>query len=145
MKARKIVGACILTAAILAGIYFFREYNRTNQNLQSVEADITIAAVELLKSYQQNDSLANKKFLGKVIRVEGKVKAVDHTAGNISFDDAESNAIIRCVIDSSIKNDLKNITAGNIIRVKGLCTGFNKDDTGLLGDEVILNRCVLTK
>lgn len=145
MRARKIIGACILTLAILAGIYFFREYNRTNDNLRSLDADITIAAPELLKAYQENDSVANKKFLGKVLMVEGKIKSVDESAGNISLDDAATNAVVRCAMDSTIQGDLRLIKRGNTISIKGVCTGFNKDDTGLLGDEVILNRCVLVK
>jgi hypothetical protein len=44
-------------------------------------------------------------------------------------------------MDSVYVKELVGIKEGELITVKGSCTGFTHDD--LLGSDVILNRCVL--
>ncbi|MBD0377834.1 MAG: hypothetical protein ICV51_19680, partial [Flavisolibacter sp.] len=57
---------------------------------------------------------------------------------------AGSQSSVRCSMDTAFVTKLSTITAGSTITVKGACTGFNADETGLgLGSDVVLNRCVL--
>jgi hypothetical protein len=48
-------------------------------------------------------------------------------------------------MDSTISNELVNIKEGDEVTVKGNFTGFQKDDTGLLGSDILLNRAVVAK
>jgi hypothetical protein len=64
-------------------------------------------------------------------------------AGTIVLGDTTDMSGVRCVLDSSANSMTASLQQGAVITVKGAITGFNKDETGLLGSDVQLNRCVI--
>src|SRR5260221_9333950 len=70
-RKRKIVFLVIILAAGVVGWYGFKEYIRTNKDLENVNADVKISATDLIKEYEKNDSLANIKHLGRIIETNG--------------------------------------------------------------------------
>jgi len=42
-------------------------------------------------------------------------------------------------------SSIKSLRRGDQVVVKGFFTGFKEDETGLLGSDVEMNGCVLTK
>jgi hypothetical protein len=52
---------------------------------------------------------------------------------------------VRCAMDTLFTNELMTLKKDQTITIKGMFTGFQKDDTGLLGSDIILNRCVIEK
>jgi hypothetical protein len=146
-RKRKIILLIILAVAVMAVWYGYNEYNRKNQDLSHVKADVKIAAVDMIKEYEQNDSLADKKYLGKVVEVTGNVKELKKDdAGNytVSLGDAASTSSVRCAIDTTHQQDAASLTIGSSAILRGNCTGFQKDETGMgLGSDVILNRSVI--
>ncbi|MES1220011.1 MAG: hypothetical protein ABUT20_31200 [Bacteroidota bacterium] len=121
------------------------EYNRTNKDISHVNADVKIMATDLIRQYEANDSLANKKYLGKIIETGGNVKDLkkdDAGYYTVVLGDATGMSSVRCSMDSAHHADAALLTPGTSATVRGYCTGFNKDDMGL-GSDVILNRCVI--
>lgn len=144
-RKRKIILLLILAAAGIGAWYGYTEYNRKNKDLGEVNADVKIPAVDMIKEYEQNDSLADKKYLGKVVEVTGNVKEVKRDdAGyyTVSLGDTTSMSSVRCAIDTTHYQDAASLTVGSSAIVRGNCTGFNKDEMGL-GSDVILNRSVI--
>lgn len=139
-----------LVVLILLGLGFaawkgLSEYNRTNEDLSSVKADINISATELIREYEANDSVANLKFLGKIVEIDGNIKkaeADDNGIYTVIIGDTSSLSSVRCAMDSTHNGDAAHLTQGSSIKMRGACTGFMKDDMGL-GSDVILNRCVI--
>ena len=122
-----------------------KEYNRKNKDLSNVKADIKIAAVDLIREYEGNDSASNKKYLGKIVEVNGNVKKIetdDKGFYTVVLGDTSSLSSLRCSMDSTHQKDAAKLIAGSSTTVRGACTGFNKDELGL-GSDVILNRCVI--
>lgn len=147
MKRKKTIWLIILLVALGAAWYGYKEYTRTNKDLQKVDAHFTLSAVDLIKEYEANDSAATKKYNGKIVEVNGPVKAIDKDEQGyytIVLGDTASLSSIRCSMDSTHREDAANIVKGSSATIRGACTGFNKDEMGL-GSDVILNRSVIIK
>ena len=148
MKKRKFILPIILLILLDIGFGIwqgFKEYNRTNRDFSNVKADVKIAATDLIQQYESNDSLANKKYLGKVIDINGRVKDVkkDETGYyTVVLGDEASMSSVRCSMDTVHQQDAARLVIGSSAIVRGACTGFNKDEIGL-GSDVIFNRCVI--
>ena len=139
-----------LVILLLPGIGFgvwkgLSEYNRTNEDLVNVKADINILAVDLIRDYEAGDSIANQKYLGRIVEITGNVKKVERDEQGyytVIMGDTSSLSSVRCSMDTTHNEDAAHLTAGSSAIMRGACTGFNKDEMGL-GSDVILNRCAI--
>jgi hypothetical protein len=145
MTRKKIIWIILLVAAAGGGLYAYKEYNRTNKDLRHAKPDFIVLANGLISEYESNDSLANKKYNGKVVEISGPVKKIEKDEKGfytVVLGDISSMSSVRCSIDTAHQEDAAVLTAGSSAIVRGACTGFNKDEMGL-GSDVILNRCVI--
>lgn len=143
-KKRIIIGG-IVVVIMMTAVYAWFEYNRTVQGLSDVRADYTVNAAALISEFVNNEDSANKKYLNKVLSVKGTIKSIEtgQGAGTIVLGDTTGMSGVRCVLDSSAYAMTGSLQQGAVITVKGAITGFSKDETGLLGSDVQLNRCVI--
>jgi hypothetical protein len=145
-KKRIIIGGIVLVM-LMAAVYGWYQYNRTVQPLSNVDADFSVNATALINEFVSNEDSANKKYLNKILSVKGMIKNVETGSGTgtIVLGDTTDMSAVRCVLDSSAAHSIADsLQKGRIITVKGAITGFNKDETGMLGSDVQLNRCVVT-
>ena len=136
----------IIAAVLVAGIYSWREYNRVTESLAQATPAFTTEAATLIREFENGDAEVEKKYLGKVVQVKGNIKQVEKDAdGNftIVLEDAGGMSAVRCSMDTTINDRLQMIKEGTTINIKGLFTGFQKDETGLLGSDIKLNRSVI--
>lgn len=136
----------IVLVLVIFGIWYgVKEYNRTNTDLQSAKAAVTVKAGDLITAFEKDSAAANKQYVDKVIAVNGKVKAVN-TDGNpivISLGEEGQMSSVQCSMDSTHANEYKNIAIGGTTTIKGMCTGALTQD--LFGTDVQMNRCVIQK
>lgn len=146
MNKKKIIIGGIAVVIVLVAVYGWYQYNRTVQGLADVSADFSVNAKELINEFVNNEDSANKKYLNKILSVKGMVKNVEAArgGGTIVLGDTSDMSSVRCVFDSSANTTTGSFQKGATITVKGAITGFNKDETGLLGSDVQLNRCVIS-
>lgn len=140
-----VILGCGLVVAIIA-MYAYREYHRTNKSLTTVEPDTTVEAVALVNEFLASDSVAYNKYRNKILAVHGMIKSIDTAAGDCTVvlgDTAALSSAVRCLVDSSFTATAIALHRGDRITIKGAITGFKKDETGLLGSDVELNRCVV--
>ena len=133
---------------IAIGFYAYQEYHRTNKDITEVQEAYNVKAPDLLKEFALNDSIATKKYLGKIVAIQGAIKKIDRDENNyytIVLGDSSDKSSIRCLMDSTHVEEVVNLQKGKVVTLKGSLTGFNPDNTGLLGSDVDLNRCVLKK
>jgi hypothetical protein len=144
IKKRIIIGGIVVVIMVTA-IYAWYQYNRTVEGLSDVRADYSINASELINEFVNNEDSANKKYLNKILSVKGMIKSIEtgQGAGTIVLGDTGDMSGVRCVLDSSAHSMTASLQQGAVITIKGAITGFNKDETGLLGSDVQLNRCVI--
>ncbi|HVT87001.1 MAG TPA: hypothetical protein VHD35_17490 [Chitinophagaceae bacterium] len=146
-RQRKFIGLLIIIAIGIGVWQGLKEYNRTNIDIAHVKADVKISASNLIHEYETNDSLANQKYLGKIIEVDGAIKKLDSDRSGgyvVVLGDTTGLSSVRCAMDSTHNRDAAVLKAGSSAILRGHCSGFNKDDMGL-GSDVILDRCALIK
>lgn len=145
MSTKRILIAVIVILVIAGGLYAWNEYNRTAPDLDDVQATVTIEAQSLLAEYMNDEAVANARYLEKIILVKGMVKnivSVNNTY-TIVLGDTTDMSSVRCLVDSTHSNEITGLQRGMMAGIKGAVTGFKKDETGLLGSDVELNRCVI--
>ena len=144
MSLKKRILLAVLLIVIAATIYIYQEYNRTNVNVSHAQALFNVSAKELIMTFSGDDSVASKKYVGKIISVTGMVKNIDKDDRGhftVSLGDTSSTSSVRCSVDSMYSNRAVSLKRGMNVVVKGNCTGYNEDE--LLGLDVIMNRCVI--
>ena len=134
----------LLVIIVLAGAWYgYKLYTGKVPSLTEVKADASISATDLIAAFEKDSASANKQYLGKILEVSGNVKSVEKESATISLGTAEGNSSVRCSVDSAFVKDIELLNPGSAITIKGNCTGFMPDETGLgLGSDVVLNRCV---
>ncbi|HEY0678028.1 MAG TPA: hypothetical protein VGD17_07070 [Chitinophagaceae bacterium] len=140
-----IIVAVLLVAAAIA-VYAWREFNRKNESLAGIKPAYEVDATFLISEFNANDTVADSKYLGQVVAVHGMVKQVEKDEeGNytIVMGDTMDMSSVRCAMDSTQAGKASSLKRGENVKVKGSFTGFEKDDTGLLGSDVKLNRGVI--
>lgn len=144
MKRKKIIRYVVLPLLLIlaaAAIYIYKEYNRAHKDTAKLKPDYSMAATDLVKEFEAREQASNKKYLDKVIRVEGMVKELvrdDRGFYSIVLGDTSSMSSVRCSIDSIHSTEVTTVQRGNIISLKGICSGFNADE--MLGSDVLLVR-----
>jgi hypothetical protein len=139
MKKRTILWIGIPLLLLLAVAWAYHLYVKPHQSAAGETADFSIDADSLYSQYQANEHAADQKYLGKVIEVSGKLSDIQHN-GNaevwILSQQGSGGGGINCQLFAGVKPDPEP-KSGDIVTVKGRCTGFLMD--------VNLVDCVLRK
>ena len=125
----------IALAGIGAALYLF---NMQHKNLGKAKPDFVIAAIDLQKAFEDNESAATAKFVNKVIEVRGSIESVKPGEGNILNVTLKTGSDLSSVICTFARDaDPSKLNAGNQVTIRGECSGFLMD--------VLLNDCSLIK
>ena len=71
----KLISIAVAFIVITAAAYFY--VNRKTQSLTDRRADYKISAIKFLEEYSKDQVLSDKKYLGKIIQVDGNLKEID--------------------------------------------------------------------
>jgi tRNA_anti-like len=147
MKKRKkilIIGGVILGLGVIAALYIYKEYNRTHKDTANLQPDYSMKATQLIKEFDDDEQSSNEKYWNKVIQVDGIIKDTakdDRGFYSVVLGDTSDMSSVRCSMDSVHNKDAASLQKGTIAFMKGICTGFKRDD--LLGSDVVFIRCVV--
>ena len=143
---RRFILFLLVIIVLAGGWYGYKLYTGKVSSLTEVKADATVSATDLIAAFEKDSASANKQYLGKILEVSGNIKSVEKESSTVVLGNTEGNSSVRCSLDSAFVKDIPSLNPGSKITIKGNCTGFMPDETGLgLGSDVILNRCVLEK
>jgi hypothetical protein len=126
----------IIIGGIVAISYIFRG---TENSVGKEKAVYTLTTDELFSAFEENETTANEKFLGKVIEVTGKVSEIEKTdKGQLVIVLSCNSPMggVRCTFETNQKKILNTVTKGTIHTVKGKCSGMLM--------EVVFDNCSLT-
>jgi hypothetical protein len=132
--------AVILVTVVALLIYGYTEFTRKPADLTKSDAVESLAASALCFLYSNYEDSANKKYLGKIIEVTGTVVEIENQQDSlltILLGDTLQPVRVSCLIDKKHFAAAKNNVLGNVVKLKGICTGYLMD--------VELNRCVVAK
>lgn len=128
--------AIIMLGGVVALSYVFRG---TEDSVKNETATFKVSADDLYTAFDENESLANGAYLGKVIEVTGEVSDIEKTtSGQVVLILSCSSPMggIRCSFESRQEHILQIITQGTRHTIKGKCAGKLM--------EVVLDNCYLT-
>ena len=140
MQRKRIVLLVFFILLIVSALWIFTEYNRRVGTVKNTKPDIEISAEQMLKEFDAGDSLPSKKYSGKLIAVSGVMKQIDedgHGFFTLVLGNPNSMSSVRCAMDSMFASDVQSLQKGQPTTVKGMFTGYQKDETGLLGSKAI--------
>jgi len=140
MRTWKKIMAAILVILVTGAAYGWYLYNKKPADTRQQAAAAQTEATALVKSFQQNESMANKQYTDKLIIVSGKVSGrnIDNDGhATVFLETGDPLAAITCSFYNEEVKTVKNLPVGSAVRIKGICTGMLTD--------VILNKCSLVK
>ena len=119
----------LLAGPVLAyGSYKFGEkyvMSETHSTTAQVNPDHTMDAADLIREFTTDDSTANKKYLDKMLVVNGNISLVEilpDSTSTIKFaDSAGSYAIFS--LEKSQLTHIKDKKPGDLVSLKGVCSG----------------------
>lgn len=127
----------VLILFILAGLGTgFYMFTKKVPGLEDIKADYTLTADEVFNSFDSNEDEASKKYIGKVIKVTGKVISKKEADNQYTITLEAENAIAGG-INCSFRENPGIIEKETMITVKGRCQGFLMN--------VVLNNCILER
>jgi hypothetical protein len=142
----KIILLAIIVLISAIGLYAYKEYNRTAKDIATITPAFTLRSNIIIDEFTKNDSIANAKYLGKTIALSGNLKAIDKDENGfytVVMGDTSSTTSVRCSMDSLHNNEASTLKEGTTINVKGICTGYNKDEMGLGADIILNHSCII--
>jgi len=132
-KWMKILGALVLIGILAALYVWFFVYNKPHRDFEKADPDHILAAQELYFNFSQDKTLSDSLYTGMVVQVYGplgKVEKMDTVPvvvfvfGQGMFGDEG----IRCYMLPNQEEGLNDFSSGDMITVKGYCTGYNDTD-----------------
>lgn len=132
MKIKKIIIG-ILVLGIIGAFIAYKMYNKPHVNVEEASADISITADKILNDFSSDENLANLKYLDKIIEVKGVVSEINIEKGIITIETNDDFGSVICHLSEEASRKISGLQEGQIIVVKGICTGFLMD--------VILVKC----
>jgi hypothetical protein len=132
MKIKKIIIG-ILVLGIIGAFIAYKMYNKPHVNVEEASADISITADKILNDFSSDENSANLKYLDKIIEVKGVVSEINIEKGIITIETNDDFGSVLCHLSEEASRKVSGLQEGQIIVVKGICTGFLMD--------VILVKC----
>lgn len=132
---QKNVGTLCMIALCAVGVsvYGYYMYNKPVEGLEFKKADYNLSPLELVKEFQNDEETANLKFLNKVIKVTGMIASIEEEHITLEVE----GAFAQVICEMKLASALKNLSKGQEITIKGLCTGYLMD--------VVLVNCNISK
>lgn len=116
---------------LLVGGYGIYQYMKPATQTVGIEASATVQANLLLEEYLSNEVHSDRKYLGKVIRVNGEVAGIESNNGgaNVSLVTDDPMGLVVCGFSDA--NVLDGVKVGSSVSLMGFCDGFTGFDVQL--------------
>jgi hypothetical protein len=110
---------------LLVGGWGYYQYQKPRTGTLGLEPDFRLTAEQLYNEYSTNETAADKRYRGKVLEVTGivKEKQVTPQATNVLLANDQMGGV-NCSFQNNAAGVIK---IGEVIKVKGRCTGFLMD------------------
>ena len=121
---KKIIASILLLGIIGAGIGYYM-YSKPLASINSMKTDHQISSTDLLEVFEDDETVANEKYLDKVIEVTGTVIKAETLNGTTSIYLSTENDLSNIICQLEKEDD--SIKKGQEVTIKGICTGYLMD------------------
>jgi len=125
----------LVIIVIVGGLYGIYSYNKNPVDTRDESADFEISAPGIVKEFSANEDASTKKYVDKILIVTGEIKEIDISTSTLFLDGSDPLITITCSFYANESNRLKKLKSGDIVKVKGKCTGKLID--------IVMNNCIL--
>ena len=132
MKKTLFIGITVaIIAAVAIALYTFRS---SSDSVKGEKVEVEISTEELLLAFEIDENEANTAYLNKVILVTGEILEINEleTSYSIMLKPEDASSGVMCGFSKKAFK-AKPAKIGDIVAIKGLCTGYLLD--------VVLNKC----
>lgn len=131
----KILLPLLLIIVVILVWIAYSMYHKPHADFTNMKPAHTITASQLYQEYDDNEEIANEKFLGKVIQVSGIVKSIKRSEGtaNVYLNTGSMLGDINCAFMEIA--EVKDLREGDSVSIRGLCSGKLMD--------ISLERCIV--
>lgn len=128
MNKKKIILLVLLLVIVGAGISY-KMYNKPHKNITETPVDIYVSANTILKEFSSDEKTANSKYLEKIIAVNGAISSIkiENGKGIITLTTNNDFGGVLCHLSEKATTKINSLTTGQIITIKGVCTGYLMD------------------
>ena len=123
----------LVVMAIIAAAVVFNYINKEHPDYASTEPEIIIKPKRLYTDYTKNLELANEKYTGKIIQLEGNISKVELTDSLVIltyvYQEGDfGDEGIRVTMLKEFNKESVHLSPAKSLKIKGLCTGYNDTD-----------------
>lgn len=112
-------------SSIAFGAYM---YNKPHRNIAWATPDYVRTATELYREFDEEEALANERYLNKVIGVKGTLSKIEINENVVLvLETGSAFGGIRCTMTPGQYQQLSTLEEGMEVEVKGVCTGMLLD------------------
>lgn len=126
----------LVSLILLVSYLYLFVYNTPHADIREATPDYSMEAMDLYGEFTTDEVVANQRYLGKIIRVRGRVLEVERKDGKpvaIKLDVGHILDAVVCELDEIYPRKTEKIQRGDLVVLQGICNGLLED--------VILNRC----
>lgn len=107
----------------LASIWYI--FTDSFKDTAKEKAAYTFNAIDFIREFQQNDTLANKKYAEQIITIHGRVSEIEFpdTTANVKITDTTSGSYIIFAFQQQDAVSVKALKEGDSVSIKGSCSG----------------------
>jgi len=130
----------VITAALVWKFYV----NKPHDDIEKATPDYSMTTEEIWNQYNSNLKTADSIYTGKVIELSGNLSRIDKNDSMVSAifvmaaDPMFGDKTISCQMYKKHNDEAASLKAGNSVKIKGFCTGYNDTD-------IIFNKCSIIK
>jgi uncharacterized protein YxeA len=140
-----ILAALVVVGGAAAFIVYKYIYNKPHINYVEKDAEIKIKAKRLWTDYSMNKDIADSKYTGKVIEIEGSIMGVEEVKNTaivvFAYKKGEfGDEGIRVTMLPEYRQAAKGINPFKNVRIKGQCTGYNGQDVIMDNGSIVGNQ-----
>ncbi|HET6768385.1 MAG TPA: hypothetical protein VFH08_13335 [Chitinophagaceae bacterium] len=136
-KKYRVIAGITVSLVVIACIYGYKQYSRKLADTKTLHAAFNLKATDLLRQFETDEAKATAQYGGQVISVQGIIGSVQATdsSGTVFLNERNSMTSVICQFDSENFQEMRGLQKGELITIKGICSGYLMD--------VIMVRCVL--
>ena len=129
MKIKLAITAGIIVVLIICAAVGWYLYNKPHKGVADIETDIRITASNLYNDFQHDETLANKKYLNKVIEVTGNVSEVQNVNESqiILLSSSGDMGGVSCQLSNDESDKKITVKKSTTVTIKGKCSGYLMD------------------
>lgn len=143
MKKLLIIALVLLVAGAIAAFFVYKYvYNKPHRDYKVAKADLAIESKRLWTDFSMNKDIADPKYTGKVLEIDGIIMRVEQVDSLVivvfayrkgDFGDEG----VRVTMLPEFKQAAMAIDPFKPVKIKGLCTGYNGTDVILENGSII--------